>query len=210
MDDAPQQPFAAAFRRWWWMIVAAAVVAGAVSYLVSARGESVYTAKGEVLVGPISSDTDTLTAAGLLAGTYTQLIQSSEVIDPTVAELGSAIAPVGSWGDMDIMANGDTRIVTVAVDSNDAALAARIVNVLIENLQAAVSQTAVATTGNVTLLEAAVPPSAPSAPKPMRAALIGAAAGLAAAIAIAVIVEALRGSRSRAATLRQKGLADTP
>ena len=148
MDDAPQQPFAAAFRRWWWMIVAAAVVAGAVSYLVSARGENVYTAKGEVLVGPISSDTDTLTAAGLLAGTYTQLIQSSEVIGQTVTELGSAIAPVGSWGDMDITANGDTRIVTVAVDSNDAALAARIVNVLIENLQDAVSQTTSPTTGS--------------------------------------------------------------
>ena len=168
-----------------------------------------YTARAELLVGPISSDADTLTAAGLLAGTYTQLIQTGEVVDPTIEELGAAIEPEGSWGEMAMTANGDTRIVTVALDSNDPNLAARITNLLIENLQTVVASRTSVATGAVTVLEEAVPPTSATTPRPLRAAVVGAAAALAAAIAIAVVVEALRLSRPRRRA-RKEALTELP
>jgi capsular polysaccharide biosynthesis protein len=209
--ETKQEPrtFARAFRRWWWMIAVATVVAGAIGYAVSARSERTYVAEAKLLVGPISGDANTLTAAGALAGTYTQLIQRGDVLDTTVRELGDAIIAPGSWGDMRITANGDTRIVTVAVESTDAALAARIVNQLVENFQGVVARTAYATTGRVTVLEPAVPPSSPIAPKPRTIALVAAAGAFALTTAIAIVLVAVGPNRRRRRAVDPDALANT-
>jgi capsular polysaccharide biosynthesis protein len=108
------------------MLVAAAVAAAAAGYITASRGEPQYESSAVLLVGPLSSNNDTLQAAGQLAQTYAQLTATRPVLTATARRLGLGDLKAG----VEANASTVTRLLTVRVRYTDAALAAQIANAL--------------------------------------------------------------------------------
>ena len=83
--------FLDAAKRWWWLLLFAAVLAGGMAYVVTSGVPPRYEAETRLLVGPVSGDKDTLTAAGQLSQTYAALVTSELVLAATKKETGFSL-----------------------------------------------------------------------------------------------------------------------
>jgi capsular polysaccharide biosynthesis protein len=190
MDETLRsRPFVGSFRRWWWVVIAAAVVAAAVGYVVSSQSRPTYEATVRLLVGPFNASLDTQKAAGTLAATYTYYVTSQPVLDATSADLGGLTDGTNAWADTRANANQLTRIVSITVESDDAAAAARIANLLAENLSDQVTRGNLRPEAGLTVIEPAEAPTSSIGPKPLRAALASGIAAFLGVLALVVLIE---------------------
>jgi tyrosine-protein kinase len=120
----------AAAKRWWWLLLVAAVLAGGMAYLVTSGVPATYEAETQLLVGPVSGDKDTLTAAGQLSQTYAALVTSELVLAATKKETGFSPSLSRLRSKVDVNANDVTRILTIRVSDGDASVAATLANAL--------------------------------------------------------------------------------
>jgi len=81
-----------AAKRWWWLLLVAAALAGGMAYLVTSGVPPTYEAETRLLVGPVSADKDTLTAAAQLSQTYAALATSELVLAATKRETGTSLS----------------------------------------------------------------------------------------------------------------------
>lgn len=191
------RPFVGSLRRWWWVVLAAAVIAAVIGYVVSSQSSPTYEATVRLLVGPFNADADTQKAAGTLAATYTYYVTSQPVLDATSADLGGLTDGTNAWGDMRANANQLTRIVSITVESDDPATAARIANLLAENLSDQVTRGNLRPEAALTVIEPADAPTSRVGPKPLRTALASGVAAFLGVLALVVLIETTGMFRSR-------------
>ena len=123
-----------AAKRWWWLLLVAAALAGGMAYLVTSGVAPTYEAETRLLVGPVSGDKDTLTAAGQLSQTYAALVTSETVLAATRQSTGFAPSVSRLRSKVDVNANDVTRILTIRVSDGDARVAATLANALADEL----------------------------------------------------------------------------
>ena len=126
--------FLDAAKRWWWLLLVAAVLAGGMAYVVTSGVPPRYEAETRLLVGPVSGDKDTLTAAGQLSQTYAALVTSELVLAATKKETGLTLSLSRLRSKIDVNANDVTRILTIRVSDGDPDVAATLANTLANEL----------------------------------------------------------------------------
>jgi capsular polysaccharide biosynthesis protein/Mrp family chromosome partitioning ATPase len=173
-------------KRWWWLLGIGAVVAALMGYLVANRLPDTYEARAQVLVGPLSTDKDTLDAASAQARTYAALATTTPVLDATAARVGmtSVRGKIAS-----VVASDITRLIAITARDGDPVRAAAIANAL-----AAVLAQRGATgppAGQLSLVDRATPPDNPIGPSTTLIVVLTAVVGLLGAFGIAALVDSL-------------------
>ncbi len=180
--------YLAVARRWWWTLLVAMWVAAVAGFLVASRITPTYEAQVQLLVGPINTDRDTLTASGLLVQTYAQLAISPPLLKSTAQEAGG-LDPVKLGQNVRATANGVTRVLAIRVQDSDPVLASSVANKMADEL---IQLTTGATTrpeGQLEVIGAAVPPTSPIAPQVSLIVLLAMAAGLIGGLVLVIVVE---------------------
>ena len=175
------------------------VLAAVAGYIVKSHAEPRYQSAVQVLVGPITGDDSSLSAAGQLVQTYAQVVTTQPLLSATIEDLGLSISPGELRGEVSASASDITRLLTIRVSDHDPAQAAQIANSLADNLAdfAATGPDDPATGSSrpeseLQVLEAAAPAASPEGPGTTFVVVVAAFAGLLAALAIALIVEYIR------------------
>jgi len=121
-------------RVWKWvvsLIVTTAMVALAAGMFAQASPPR-YVSTASVLVGPVTSDVDTLRASQSLTSTYSQLLLRADALAQVSQEVGMTSKEISD--DSDVTFNVDTRIVTLTVTTESADTSARIASTLTTQL----------------------------------------------------------------------------
>ncbi len=204
------RPFTASFRRWWLIIVLSAIVAGVLGYVVSSQARPTYQSTIRLLIGPFNADADTQKAAGTLAATYTYYVTSGPVLDATAGDVGLAEGSSHAWSATRANTNQLARILSIEVESDDPATAAKIANTLAENLADQVTNGSLRPEGELTVIEPAEAPTSPIGPRPLRTALASAIAAFLGVLALAVLIETTGLLRRRRRPARDDDVPDVP
>jgi succinoglycan biosynthesis transport protein ExoP len=159
-------------------------------FLVANRLPAAYEAEARLLVGPLSADKDTLSAAGAQARTYAALATTTPVLAATARRsgLGSSAAAVRSKV-RDVTASDVTRLISIRVRDREPARAATIANALAEVLRARASIGP--PVGNLHIVESAAAPRTSVGPSASLIVPLAAVAGLLGAFGIVVLVDSL-------------------
>ena len=116
-------------RRWWWTLLVAAWVAGLAGFYVAGRIAPTYESQVKLLVGPINADSETLRSSGLLVQTYAQVVTTPTVINEAIKQTGAiGVSPGALAATTRVIANDQTRILTIRVQDGDATQAAKLAN----------------------------------------------------------------------------------
>ncbi len=159
-------------------------------FLVANRLPAAYEAEARLLVGPLSADKDTLSAAGAQARTYAALATTTPVLAATARRsgLGGSAAAVRSKV-RDVTASDITRLISIRVRDREPARAATIANALAEVLRARASIGP--PVGNLHIVESAAAPRTSVGPSASLIVPLAAVAGLLGAFGIVVLVDSL-------------------
>ena len=159
-------------------------------FLVANRLPAAYEAEARLLVGPLSADKDTLSAAGAQARTYAALATTTPMLAATARRsgLGSSAAAVRSKV-RDVTASDITRLISIRVRDREPARAATIANALAEVLRARGSIGP--PVGNLHIVESAAAPRTSVGPSASLIVPLAAVAGLLGAFGIVVLVDSL-------------------
>jgi polysaccharide biosynthesis transport protein len=159
-------------------------------FLVANRLPAAYEAEARLLVGPLSADKDTLSAAGAQARTYAALATTTPMLAATARRsgLGSSAAAVRSKV-RDVTASDVTRLISIRVRDREPARAATIANALAEVLKARASIGP--PVGNLHIVESAAAPRTSVGPSASLIVPLAAVAGLLGAFGIVVLVDSL-------------------
>lgn len=184
---APTSGWRVVVRRWRWMLLVAALAAGIAAYVSAARDEPTYDGKAVLLVGPISSDIETLRASGALAQTYAQVAISRPLLDATEKKLKLP----GIGDEITASASDVTRLLTISVRDTDPVLAAKIANAHAAELVAFAQRRhpRPGGPGQVQMVDPAEPEDIAVGPSPALIALLAALAGLGGALGLALLLD---------------------
>ena len=173
-------------KRWWWLLLIGAAVAALMGFLVANRLPDTYEAQAKVLVGPLSTDKDTVAAAGAQARTYAALATTAPVLDRAARRLGvtSIRGKIHSVNASDV-----TRLISITARDGNPLQAANIANALAREL---VFRTRLGPPeGRLSIVELATPPREPIGPSTGLIVSLTAFVGLLGAFGIAVLVDSL-------------------
>jgi capsular polysaccharide biosynthesis protein/Mrp family chromosome partitioning ATPase len=160
-------------KRRWWALLLGALLAGGTAYALVTEAPPTYKGEVKVLVGSINGDADTLGASGELARTYSELALSRPVLRYAIEDSGAPTTVDELEDRVSASANDISRIVTIAVEDNEAPDAARLANSIAKRLRQLSNQDPGEDTG---VLEAfAVQPEVEALPEGRQAALLAAA-----------------------------------
>lgn len=126
MNNGTLVPFVV---RWWWVLLLGMLIAAGVGYGAATQITKTYEAETQLLVGPLNTTFD-LDASGTLARTYAQLGEGRPVLAAAIKETGVDTTPQALDEASTIESNEITRIISVRVQDNDPAQAARLANAL--------------------------------------------------------------------------------
>ena len=159
-------------------------------FLVANRLPAAYEAEARLLVGPLSADKDTLSAAGAQARTYAALATTTPMLAATarLSGLGSSAAAVRSKV-RDVTASDVTRLISIRVRDREPARAATIANALAGVLKARAATGP--PVGKLTIVDTAAAPRNSVGPSASLIVPLAAVAGLLGAFGIVVLVDSL-------------------
>ena len=173
-------------KRWWWLLLIGAAVAALMGLLVANRLPDTYEAEAKMLVGPLSSDKDTLDAAGSQARTYAALATTSPVLADAAQRVG--LTSIRSKIE-NVTASDVTRLISVTARDGDPDRAAAIANALAQVL--VVRARGGPPEGGLRIVELATPPRNPVGPSASLIVPLTALVGLLGAFGIALLVDSL-------------------
>ncbi|HSS36244.1 MAG TPA: Wzz/FepE/Etk N-terminal domain-containing protein [Patescibacteria group bacterium] len=179
-------------RRWWWTLLVAAWVAGLAGFYVAGRIAPTYESQVKLLVGPINADADTLRSSGQLVQTYAQVVTTPTVINEAIKQTGAIGVSSGALANTTrVIANDQTRILTIRVQDGDPVQAAKLANG-IANQMVLISNSGLARPeGSLQIIQDAVPVPDPVAPQVSLIVLLATFAGIVAAVILILLIEYL-------------------
>ncbi|PKN82206.1 MAG: hypothetical protein CVU47_03810 [Chloroflexi bacterium HGW-Chloroflexi-9] len=164
-------------RRWWWLLIAATVAGGIISYGVSTRLTPTYEATTTLLVVQAPAEgvvqLNDIQTAERLANTFSRLVTLRPVLERAIAQAGLPFTPSALEERLTVRNPRTTQLLEVSARSSQPELAAIIANTV---ALAFIDSNATASTsrpGQVSVVEEALPPEAPIAPRPKLNALLG-------------------------------------
>lgn len=175
-------------RRWWWVLVAATLAGGALGYGLSLQVTPTYEATTTLLVTQRQTEgvvqLNDIQTAERLANTFSRLVTLRPVLVQaiedgqlpfTVGELDASIAVTNPTG---------TQLLEVAARADDPDIAALTANTVAAAFLSANEAERTSRPGEVSVVEEAIAPGGPVAPRPMVNAILAAMllAGLTGAI----------------------------
>jgi capsular polysaccharide biosynthesis protein len=178
-------------RRWWLTLLLAGAVAGLSGYLIADRLPPTYQAEAKVLVGPVSADRDVLTASSSLVRTFAELASSPPVQEAALRDVGSDLTAADIAGDVQVRADGETRILAIQVRASSAQEAEDLANAIAAALQAVDTTVPRLPEGRLTLVQPATAPIERFGPQPAQVGVLAAMAGFIAAIVLVIGVDYL-------------------
>jgi capsular polysaccharide biosynthesis protein/Mrp family chromosome partitioning ATPase len=176
----------AVVKRWWWLLLVGAAIAALMGFLVSKRLPETYEAEAKILVGPLSTDKDTIAAAGAQARTYAAIATTAPVLDAAARRVGLESIRSKIHG---VTPSDVTRLISITARDGDPVRAAAIANAL-----AAVLVDRAATgplEGRLAIVDRATPSQDPIGPSTALIVSLTAVVGLLGAFGIAALVDAL-------------------
>jgi diguanylate cyclase (GGDEF)-like protein len=185
------------FRRNWWMIVLAALVALNVSLVVSFFATPLYVSNARFIVSPnpiVLSGRDVISSMEALdkrsiISTYAEFLNSRRIYDETLAALGID-KMIAQEYDITTVVLPDTNVLELSVSGPDPAVAALLANSI--GKQAIDTIRLLYTAYDISVLDPAIPASAPFSPQPARDASLALVLGLVGGAALAVVSEQVR------------------
>lgn len=187
-------------KHWVSIVVITALVTGAVAVYTFLQPR-IYTAQAQTFVAIASSSSqgDSFTGANYTMqriSSYIQLIDSPEVLQPVIDELGIDVTVQGLAGQVSATNPIDTVLIDIAVSNQDPQLAATTANAVavqlgsvIQTLETSISRNIVPV--KATLTNPAQPPTSPSSPRTRVFQLLGLLIGLALGVGFAFLKESL-------------------
>ena len=146
-------------------------------YIMNTTDATTYDPNGDVMVN--ASD---LNSSLMLSKDYMEILQSDRVTNAAAQRMG--LLNLNAY-DISVSSATDTRMIKILVEGTDQKGVAKLANILTEEFTACVQQ--VMHMDNVTVIDTAVVPAAPSGPAKGRNTLIAALAGFALAAAAALL-----------------------
>ena len=179
-------------RRWWWTLLVAAWVAGLAGFYVAGRIAPTYESQVKLLVGPINADSETLRSSGLLVQTYAQVVTTPTVINEAIKQTGAiGVSPGALAATTRVIANDQTRILTIRVQDGDATQAARLANGIANQMVLISNSGLTRPEGSLQIIQDAVPVPDPVAPQVSLIVLLATFAGIVAAVILILLIEYL-------------------
>ena len=183
--------YLAVAKRWWWTLLVATWVAGVAGYVVASQIPPTYEAEAQLLVGPYNTDRETLTAAGDLVQTYSQLVTTAPLLRSAIRESGVELTPDELRLATRVTANGTTRFLTIRVQHTDPAMAAELANTLAEEIQGLASAGTNRQEGSLLIVDPAEAPTEPVAPQKSLIVGLAALSALIGAMVLVMLLEYL-------------------
>ncbi|GMU40739.1 MAG: chromosome partitioning protein [Chloroflexota bacterium] len=182
-------------RRWWWLLIAATLAGGVISYAVSTRLTPTYQATTTLLVVQTQAEgvvqLNDLQTAERLANTFTRLVTLRPVLDRAIADGGLPFTPEELSRRLTVTNPRTTQLLEVSARSSQPELAAIMANTVARSFIETNASAPTSRPGQVSVVEEALPPGAPIAPRPMLNAMLGGFLLLLLAGALALVVEYL-------------------
>lgn len=180
------------------------IIVAVATGLFALTAPSKYVSTTSLLVGPVSSDADTLKASTSLTSTYSQLLLRPQAL----AKVGQTVQMSAKQvnDDADVSFNVDTRIITLTVTTGSPATSRQIASSLTAQLTRLVGTVDPTAPGSLTILSVQPQTAVEVARSPIRYALLGGAAWL----LVAVGVIAAFAARSNASERERTGTAPRP
>jgi tyrosine-protein kinase len=178
-------------RRWWLTLLLAAIVAGVSGFLIADRLPATYQAEAKVLVGPVTADRDVLAASSSLVRTFAELAASQPVQQAALEQIGSSESAADIVGDVQVRADGETRLLTIQARRSSPEEAAELANAVATALRAVDTTLPRLPEGRLSVVEPATPPTERFGPQPAQVAVLAALAGFIAAVLLVVAVDYL-------------------
>jgi diguanylate cyclase (GGDEF)-like protein len=185
------------FRRNWWIIVLTALVALNASLLASFLTTPLYASSTRFIVSPnlvILSGRDMITSMEVLdkrsiVSTYSEFLNSRRIFQDTLVILGIDEIVAEEYV-ISTVVLPDTNILELTVSGPDPDLAALLANGI--GKQAIDTIGLLYTAYDISVLDPAIPASAPFTPQPVRDASLAAVLGLIGGAALAIVSEQVR------------------
>jgi capsular polysaccharide biosynthesis protein len=178
--------YASIARRWWRRLLLATVFGAFAGLLLLPLLPLTFESRARLLVGEATTDPNVQRAAGSLARTYADLALSRAVLTPIAERYGLDVEDLEE--ETQSTASEATRIVTIVVEEQDAAVAAGVANAIVDRLVAFSEDNAVEGAG-ITVIDAAEVPLEPSAPSAPLIVALTTVTGLVTAMLALVLVE---------------------
>lgn len=183
-------------RQYWWLVLLLTLVAGGTAYLRSSQQPDRYSTSSRVML--LGEDSETINsytaqmASQNLLITYSQLIESDEILQNVVAELNLPVDYVALDKQVTPRVIEDTIIIEIVVTDTDPARAAAIADATAQQFVSYIENNQSTTLSSpVEVSATARVPDAPFEPNPTTAALLGAFVGLLLGIALVAVLEFL-------------------
>jgi capsular polysaccharide biosynthesis protein len=177
--------------KWWIILITLCICVLSVSLYMIFYVEPVYRADTTIYVGTDTGDKEIvyndLMLADRLVSDYRQLIKSRKVTGLVIGELGLSTSPEVLARKITVNSVKDTRIIEIAVQDYNPAMAKNVANKIAEVFQEQVVE--IMRVENVQIIDRAVLPATPVNANIRRNVLISAVAGLVLGVAIIFILE---------------------
>lgn len=174
-------------RRWLAVILVATAAATVIGLALGLSADKTYEARSELLVGPLSTDTDTMRASGDLSQTYAQLATSNSVLSTAARDLHIPASQLRTG--VRATANSTTRFLVVRARSHDAGDAADIANSISLQLLDLGKQDPTRPEGQLRVIDPARTPTTPVSPRLDLIIPLAAVAGLLGSLTLVLLFE---------------------
>ncbi len=181
-------------RRIWLIVLLPFVAVVAATLLVYYVIVPVYTATASMYVlnkqsTESSINYSDLQSSALLTADYRELVLSKRVLSKVAEEYGLNPAGMQQNFDIEVTSANNTRVIEISVTSSDPVLAANLANSIGKEFSSIVIE--IMDANNVSFVDVAEPPLAPSAPRKLMTIAVAWLAALMLAIGLAVLLEML-------------------
>lgn len=190
--------------KWRWLVAATTLVAVASAAALSLMVPPTYQATARLFVGNRQvSSTEVSQAAAVtqlsiqLLRSYAAIIKTRPIAERAIERERLPLSPASVSASLRAEPLADTQIIDLSFSSSDSVLAQRVVNAIAASFVAEVERIESPRSANqepavrVSVVEPALKPLVPVAPRPKRNMVAGAGAGLLAGLALAMLVEQL-------------------
>ncbi|MDA0270103.1 MAG: polysaccharide biosynthesis tyrosine autokinase [Chloroflexi bacterium] len=182
-------------RRWWWLVLAATLAGAALAYGVSTRLTPTYRATTTLLVVQTPTtgvvQLNDIQTAERLANTFSRLVTLRPVLDRAVAQGPLPLTPDELLKRLTVRNPPATQLLEVSARSSQPELAALIANTVAQAFIDSNASAATSRPGQVSVVEEALPPLSPVAPRPLVNAVLGAFLLLLLSAALVALLEYL-------------------
>ena len=176
-------------RRWALVILMSTVIASLIGFGLGSTATRTYESRSVVLIGPLSTDTDTMRSSGAIAQTYAQLATSGSILRTVSRDTHVPFDELRSG--VRVSANSATRFITVSARSHDPDTARSVAAAVTLQLIRQGKQDQTRPEGQLRLIDPASRPTAPISPRMDLIVSLAALAGLLGALTLVLLLEYL-------------------